>query len=214
MSAAAARWHNRAMDGLVTTLRIALGLGLVAMATGAGVRPLADELNAAEVPAALTGIPGLKVQYYDVSGRTAAQIRASLNRSNRADPATGAHFDAYTAADIDWFIPGDRDGPCRLDRAKVTLAVTVGLPRLVDTEAVPPALLQKWLRYRAALEIHEAGHVRHALLGQKAVLAEIRHADCATADWAAEDALDALDYLDEDYDHLTRHGAIEGATFP
>ncbi len=79
---------------------------------------------------------------------------------------------------------------------------------------MPPELLRRWKRYRAALEAHEANHARNAVLGRKAVLAAIREAECATADWAADDALAELDYLDEDYDRLTRHGAIEGAFFP
>ncbi len=70
----------------------------------------------------------------DVAGRTAAEIRASLNRNNASDPATGARFDAYTQWDMDWQIPGEREGPCRLNQAEVPLAITVGLPRLVDTE--------------------------------------------------------------------------------
>lgn len=202
------------MDARGTTLRIVLGLGLVAMATGAGAPPAADGVSAAAVPAALAGIPDLKMRYYDVSGETAAEIRASLNRNNSTDPVTGAHFDAYTQWAFDWQIPGDPAGPCRLDQAKVTLEITVGLPRLADTETVPPELLQRWKRYRTALEAHEAGHARNALLGRKAVLAAIRSADCATADWAADDALVALDALNEDYDRLTQHGAIEGAYFP
>ncbi len=213
MLAAPPRWHKRVMDGLATTtFRIALGLGLVAIAPGAGVPPVADAGLA--VPAAFVGIPAITVRYYDVSGRTAAEIRASLNRNNAADPVTGVHFDAYTVPHIEWRIPGDPAGPCRVDRAKVTLELTVGLPRLVDTGSVPPGLLRRWKRYRAALEAHEAMHARNAVLGRKAVLAAIREAECATADRAGEDALADLDYLDESYDRLTRHGAVEGAFFP
>ena len=189
-------------------------LALAVLAAESGVRPVAADSSAATVPAAFVGIPGVKLRYYDVSGRTAAEIRASLNRSNSVDPATGVHFDAYTEWDFDWSIPGAPGRSCRLDRAKVTLELTVGLPRLVETEGVPPELLGRWHRYRAALEAHEATHARNAVKARHAVLAAIRGADCATADEAAGDVLDELDYRDEDYDRLTRHGATEGAFFP
>lgn len=201
------------MVGLVTTFRIAVGLGLAAAATGAGTKPVADDAGAV-APAALAGIPGIKLRYYDVSGRTAADIRASLNRNNSTDPITGAHFDAYTEWQIDWSIPGDPRGPCRLDQAKVSLELTVALPRLVDTGNVPPDLLLRWKRYRAALEAHEATHARNAVEGRRAVLEAIRAAQCHTADWAAEDVLLELDYRDENYDRRTEHGWIEGAHFP
>lgn len=202
------------MDGLVTRFRIAVGLGLIAAATGAGVRPVVDDVKAAVVPPALAGIPGIKLRYYDVSGRTVSEIRASLNRNNSTDPVTGIHFDAYTEWQIDWFIPGDPRGPCRLDQAKVTLELKVVLPRLVDIGSVPPDLLERWKRYRAALDVHEATHARNAVEARRAVLEAIRAAECHTADWAADDALLEVDYRDEDYDRLTEHGWLEGAHFP
>ena len=200
---AARRWHSRAVDGLVTTLRIAFCLAIVALAAGAtpAGRPFA-------------GVPGVDLRYYDVSGRTPAEIRASLNRNNRLDPNTGARVDAYTAWSLDWRVPYGPDGRCRLDRAEVTLKVEVGLPRLVRTERVPPALLERWQRYRAALEAHEGTHARNAYQGRKAMLEAIHRADCAGADEAADDVMDALRRRNAEYDRLTRHGATEGAQFP
>ena len=160
------------------------------------------------------GVPGVEVRYYDVSGRTPAEIRASLNRSNRVDPHTGARVDAYTAWSLDWRVPYGPDGRCRLDRAEVTLKVEVGLPRLVRTDRVPPALLERWQRYRAALEAHEGTHARNAYQGRKAMLEAIRRAGAIGADEAADDVMDALRRRNAEYDRLTRHGATEGAQFP
>ncbi|HEY6816433.1 MAG TPA: DUF922 domain-containing protein [Croceibacterium sp.] len=202
------------MERPVTALRIALTLVVLALATGVGLRPPADELHAAAVPPALAGIPGIKLEYYDVSGRTVAEIRASLDRNRPTDPATGAQFDAYTTWTMDWAIPGEPGGPCRLDQAKVMLDLTVGLPRLVDPDRVPRAVLDRWKRYRTALEVHEATHARNALLAKQAMLKAIRTADCATANGAAEDVLAELDYRDADYDFVTRHGTAKGAIFP
>jgi predicted secreted Zn-dependent protease len=188
------------VKGLLAKFRIGLGLAALAAAPAAG--------------GPLDGIPDLEIRYYDVSGRTAADIRASLNRLRPADPATGQRVDGYTSWSLRWYIPGSPEGPCRLDRAEVTLALAVGLPRLARTDGVPPDVLQQWRRYVTALEAHEAVHARAAYGGIAAVLEAIHGAECATANDAASAVLEGLRREGDAYDRLTQHGMTEGAHFP
>src|SRR5688572_15052247 len=122
-------------------LRMALALVLAGAAAGVGLAPALGQ-GAAGNP--FEDRPGLTFDYYDVSGRTFEEIRSSLDGKRRADPETGIGYDGYTAWYLDWRIPGRAEGPCRLDRAEVTIDVIVGLPRLVDFDAAPPDVLQRW----------------------------------------------------------------------
>lgn len=197
-------------------LRTALGFGLVLIATGTGPSPglaslLAQDARPDESP--LAGFPGLGRTYYHVSGRTAAQIGASLDRLDLTDSASGERIHAYTEWRLRWWIPEDGEGVCLLDQAEVQLDVTVSLPRLVNTAAVPADVLERWQRYLAALEAHEAVHVRNAYRARGAMLRAIRQADCAGAEAVAEEAMAALRRRDEDYDRQTGHGLAEGARF-
>lgn len=205
------------MDGVVALFRAVLALGLLGLAVSAegadGLPGAGEQVGQPRSRSRLADFPGLRLEYHGVSGRTAAEIRASLNALGLIDPASGAPVAAYTEWSIDWWIPGRPDGECRLDQAKVTLEVTVGLPRLADPDAVSGEVLQNWQSFVAALEAHEATHVRHAYEGSEAVLRGIRGANCATAERVAEDAMDALRWRNEEFDRRTRHGQTEGAFF-
>jgi predicted secreted Zn-dependent protease len=184
-------------------LRTALCLGLATLVAGS---PAASS--------SFAGVPDVEVRYYDVSGRTPDEIRASLDRHRRTDPNTGLKVDAWTAWRLRWDVPGSLEGKCQPDKAVVTLDVTVGLPRLANSETVPPAVLQRWQRYIAAVTAHEANHVRIANAGRKAVLHAIHESDCAAGPQAAEDAMAAMDRRNDEYDRVTRNGWTEGAHFP
>lgn len=202
------------MSGIVAMLRIALGLGLALAATGPGLAVAGLAAQGTEASAGpLAGFPGLGMTYYHVAGRTAAQIGASLDRLDLTDPASGERIHAYTEWRLRWWIPEDGEGGCLLHQAEVQLDVTVSLPRLVNTAAVPADVLARWQRYLAALEAHEAVHVRNAYRARSAMLRAIRQADCASAHEVAEQAMAALRRRNEDYDRQTQHGLAEGARF-
>ncbi len=141
--------------------------------------------------------------YYDVSGRTAAEIRAAGARSGPIDPKTGGHVVGYTAWHLEWDAPGGPAGACRLDQAWVTLDVTITLPRLVETENTPPALLDRWRRFAAGVRAHEMTHARLAFEGREAMLRAIQRAECATAPRAASDAAAALQRRSDDFDRAS-----------
>lgn len=159
------------------------------------------------------GIPNVEIRYYDVSGRTERAIRESINARRPRDPNDGRPVDAVARWTMQWRWPA-RGAACDLARATVEFRATVLMPRLVDTGRVPAGLLARWRAYVAALETHEAGHVRYPFEHVGEVAAAIRSSRCANANDAARVAVAAIARHDVDYDRATRHGATQGATFP
>lgn len=196
-------------------------LGLLAV-VGAGLPAASDVAAQAEpaaapvaaVPSAFAGIPNVEIAYYDVTGKTPAAIRDSMNLLRPTDLNDGAKVDALNRWSFSWSYPRDADGACMLAQAELEFQAEVRLPRLADPAVVPESVRQRWQRYMTALEAHEAAHVRHAFEGRASVLEALRNADCATATDAGRSAIAQLTRWDVEYDRRTRHGVSEGARFP
>ena len=162
----------------------------------------------------LAGIPNLDVEYYHVSGRSVAEIRAALNRVRPTDPNDGQRVDALNRWYISWRWPGNGRGGCDLRRTTIRFSATLRMPRLVNTATTPRVVLARWNAYRIALERHEAGHLRHAWENMGSVLRAIRRSSCAAANDNGRAAVRALARWDVSYDRRTRHGFRQGAHFP
>ena len=162
----------------------------------------------------LAGIPNLDAQYYEVSGRSVAEIRAAINRVRPRDPNDGQAVDAVNRWYISWRWPGDGRGGCVLARTELRFTATLRMPRLVNLARTPRAVVVRWNNYIAALERHEAGHLRHAYDNMGSVLRAIRAGNCASANEAGRAAVRVLARWDVDYDRQTRHGFTQGAHFP
>ncbi|MDE0878528.1 MAG: DUF922 domain-containing protein [Sphingomonas bacterium] len=176
-------------------------------------------LSLAAVPAVaqtvdmFAGMPGVTIADYDVAGDDAAAIRAQIEAKGPVDPNDPARsFGGATTFAIRWRWPIDRAGRCDLTAARVTFAATVTLPRL--TGDVPDTLRNDWDRYRAALERHEAEHVRYAYDRRGDIARAIRRARCATADAAATRVLADIVAHERAIDRTTRHGASDDIVFP
>jgi predicted secreted Zn-dependent protease len=196
----------------MTSLR-RLAAFLLAIAAGAWLAAAAT----AEPPPAtgpLAGIPNLDVQYYDVSGTSVAEIRAAINRVRPRDPNDGIAVDALNRWYISWRWPGDGNGGCALGRTELRFNATLRMPRLVNLQRTPRAVLERWNAYVVALIRHEAGHLRHAFDNMGSVLRAIRASSCAAANDAGRAAVRLLARWDVDYDRETRHGFTQGAHFP
>lgn len=159
------------------------------------------------------GIPNLILAYYDVSGRTPAEIRRSIESQRPYDPNAGKRVDALTTWGMDWNIPGGAVG-CDLRRAEVTYRARVTLPRLVDGSGLSPSELARWHAYRDWLEQHEAWHARHAWDHVDDVRSAIRASSCARAGQAAAAAIRTVAEEQRRYDIATQHGATGGVSFP
>jgi predicted secreted Zn-dependent protease len=163
-------------------------------------------------PGPLAGIPNLTIEYYDVSGRTPAAIRAALNAVRPRDPNDGLPVDALSRWNVRWSWRGNGRGGCDLANARIEYSARIVMPRLANEADVPPGLRARWRAYVAALETHEAGHVRYPYDRLGEIAAAIRASTCEGANEAARRALAPMQRHDVDYDRATRPGASQGAT--
>lgn len=162
----------------------------------------------------LADIPNLEVEYYNVSGSSVAEIRAAINRVRPRDPNDGIAVDALNRWYISWRWPGNGQGGCDLARTELRFTATLRMPRLINAERTPRPVLARWQAYVAALERHEAGHLRHAYDNMGSVLRAIRASSCADANENGRAAVRVLAQWDIIYDRETRHGFTQGAHFP
>ena len=108
---------------------------------------------------AFAGIPNLTVEYYDVSGRTPQEIRASINANRPRNSNDGERVDGLARWRLRWNWRRN-ESTCDLSQPRIEFSATILMPRLVNQEAVSARVLARWHAYIAALERHEAGHVR------------------------------------------------------
>jgi predicted secreted Zn-dependent protease len=158
-------------------------------------------------------IPHATITYYDISGSTAAELRADLNRLHPTG-FDGARGDATTKWNIHWDWPGYGESDCRLDQVKVSYQVKVIFPRWKPPADADPELVARWATYTLRLAEHESGHVDYLAAKIGSVEQAIRGATCQTAEAAAQAALAPFRQHDLDYDADTNHGETQGARFP
>lgn len=153
------------------------------------------------------------MQYYDVTGTTASELRASMTAQGTVD-AAGRHNDAFTMWNIDWTWPLNPDRSCVLAHATITATITVTFPRWLASAGASPSLIVEWNTYQRALVEHEGGHVSFVTATANDVLAAIQAASCDTAEGAAQAVVARIRQHDLDYDAETNHGFTQGAHFP
>jgi predicted secreted Zn-dependent protease len=160
--------------------------------------------------------------FYDVSGRTAKELRAAMNRQGPTGP-DGKRHDAYSAWHVKWRYEYAPEGStCRLKQVRVSLDVRITLPRWVDENAAPEALRRRWKQYHGALTEHEDGHAENGRRAAARVL-ELRgqlgpRPTCPDVESAfartAEAILEEERRNDVRFDLDTEHGRNRGARFP
>jgi len=167
---------------------------------------LASPLSAAE-PSPFQGIPRLKFEYYDVEGRTPAEIYASMRaRAPRSGDGEGMARTAWSIK-VGW--RESRSGSrCLVASPQAILSITILLPRLV-TRSVTPQGLAFWRRSRQGLEIHEAGHARIAYDHRGDFEVAARDAGCDSISRLAQQTQARVAALQEAYDRETRHGMTQ-----
>src|SRR2546427_6164464 len=121
----------------------------------------APAAGAAAAPAAPGALPFLisgREQYYDIDGASAGALRDQIRRLGPKDD-TGQSRDALTVWELEWTY---RDAPapdgCALSDVKVTLHVTITLPRWKAPATAPASLSGSWRTYLEHVRVHEGGH--------------------------------------------------------
>jgi predicted secreted Zn-dependent protease len=164
----------------------------------------------------------LRKETYAVSGDSASELRADLDRKRPPSP-DGRRFDANVLWSLTWSFHFDPSpGVCGLLNATVELQILVRLPVLAPDASPPDATRERWDSFALLLETHEAGHVDAYLEGARLLqdaFAGIQPApscDELRGELSAlgTSAIEAIRAADVDYDRRTDHGRTQGATFP
>jgi predicted secreted Zn-dependent protease len=146
-------------------------------------------------------IPDTDMEYYDVSGSSAQEIRDNLNKSH-----SNGGLDGHTGWNVSW---GSRGADCTLDTR-----LRVRLPRWLPPADADPALILHWNTYAGSLARHEQGHVQLARQGFAKMQQTLQGSTCAEADAKLNAVLNEMRQADQRYDAETNHGVTQGAKFP
>jgi predicted secreted Zn-dependent protease len=176
--------------------------------------PAEDAAPPGATPTAVAGaVADATMQYYDITGATAEDLRASMDARGPVD-GSGHRNDAFTAWDVRWTWPLHPDTSCILSGATITTSITVTFPRWLPPAEASASLIERWNAYESALVTHESGHVSFVVATAADVLAAIKGATCETAESAAQAVVARIRQHDIDYDAATNHGFTQGAHFP
>ena len=137
---------------------------------------------------ALSQIPGVTVNYYDVTGRNAKDFRKSIT-AQRPKGADGLPVTVGSKWTINAAVSKRTEGDvCKIENATATFAGTVDLPRLATTEGVAPQELANWNAYVASLEAEAAARIGFVQSQVDEVEQAIEAASCDGAAAALEAA--------------------------
>src|SRR5438034_11708212 len=133
--------------------------------------PAAD--SAALARAALRATIAAREQYYDIDGSSAGALRNQINRLGPKDES-GESKDALTVWSVESaYAAAQRGDSCVLRDVKVTLDVTVTLPRWKPPATATAQLVRTWQTYLKAVRVHEAGHRTIAERNAREVMAAL-----------------------------------------
>lgn len=194
---------------------IILTLLLLALQTPAGPDLSAYPEASQRLRAAAPGVAemdNVTLLGYEVRGRNARAVRASINEGKPAD-LSGARHDAVTYWNYRWQFPRT-NGRCDPAGTAVTYAVTLVLPDLATLDQMSRNDREKWNTYFAALVLHESNHARIAAAGAEGVRQAMRAApDCESAQAVGLAENRRVGAASAEYDRLTNHGRNEGAVY-
>lgn len=156
---------------------------------------------------------------YELHGRTAEELSANLRERRPRDE----RFTGWTRWRLRWrFEPVKEGGRCHVGPVDVDLDITTVLPSWEAPEDADPRLIIAWSAYLEALEEHESGHGELAQAAATRIrdrltdLAPARSCDQLRqhAHAVGHEEVDALRVANAELDHVTGHGATQGAIFP
>ena len=157
-------------------------------------------------------------EYYEVTGSTVAELRASLDRNGPRKSPSGRSSAGFTQWNVEWsYLWTTTSDECRLTRVSTTLTVATTLPRWSPADP-PVELSARWSRFLEALRAHEDGHAQNGRDATRVIGERLRalppEPDCpalaAAVQKAAEAVLAEYTARDVSYDVRTAHGLTQG----
>ena len=167
--------------------------------------------------AALRASISAREQYYDIDGSSAGALRNQIRRLGPKDES-GKSQDALTVWNLEWgYGTVQRGDSCLLRDVKVTLDVSVTLPRWKPPATASPELLKTWQAYLKAVRLHEAGHRTIAERNAREVMAALMPLRGTNCDKLSGEATRLAEQIVADgrarnraYDVQTKHGETQG----
>jgi predicted secreted Zn-dependent protease len=159
------------------------------------------------------------VEYYDVHGRTAAELHADMRRLG--PKIADSSFVGETRSPMRWTWKTESGGGafCSIKDVKITVTSAILLPRWTPPADAEAGLPAEWERFVAALETHEAGHKEIAAKTAHDIAQQLKglSTSCSLINTRASDlgreTLDRGNAQQKAYDYETRHGATQGTSF-
>ncbi len=163
------------------------------------------------------------VTTYNVQGQSVKKIHQSLEANALSDPhEIGKRFYARTDwyLSAKWFYVPTARG-CEVERAQVSIIVTMTLPALVTTN-VAPEVQARWNTFLNNTVQHEREHVKIAYDGARDYQKQLGNyppaVNCTAIQSQLQDLFrqhyDLIDRTNVEYDRKTQHGITQGAVFP
>ena len=195
---------------------------MLAYACGSSTpEPASAPTPAADSAALARGAPRATIaareQYYDIDGSSAGALRNQINRLGPKDES-GKSKDALTVWSVESaYAATQRGDSCVLRDVKVTLDVTVTLPRWKPPATATAQLVRTWQAYLKAVRVHEAGHRTIAERNAREVMAALTTLRGTNCDKLLGDASNTVERIVADgrarnraYDVQTQHGQTQG----
>lgn len=158
------------------------------------------------------------VAYYDIHGRTRAELSAEMRRLG--PKVDGTSYVGETRSPMRWsWRTESHGGTCTIRNLVVSMNAQVLLPRWTPPADTEPGLAAEWSRFMAALETHESGHKDITARAASAIADQLRglSAPCTMINDRANDIARVIaDRAEEEqkrYDAETRHGLTQGTAF-
>ena len=156
-------------------------------------------------------------QSYDIDGSSAGALRDQIRRLGPKDESGTSH-DALTVWSLEWtYATAQQDAGCVLKDVRVTLNVSVTLPRWTPPSTASAQLRQSWQLYLRNVKLHEAGHRTIAERNARdltAALVALRGPTCdqvwSEASRTAEKIVADGRVRNRSYDVQTKHGQTQG----
>jgi predicted secreted Zn-dependent protease len=166
------------------------------------------------------GVEGrTSVSYYDVHGRSYAELHADMRRLGPKNNGTSFVGETRSPMTWSWRAESITGGSCTLRDVRVSVNAEILLPRWTPAADVDTSLVTEWNRFIAALETHEAGHKDISAKAGRAIKDELRSLTglCSQVSMRANDiARRIIDRASEEqkrYDADTQHGLAQGTGF-
>jgi predicted secreted Zn-dependent protease len=163
------------------------------------------------------------VEYYDVSGATAREVRAALNRDGPIAGNDGKRYDAVCRWNVSWeFLYQRGETSCAITSVSMQVKITFAFPRLKTDETTSPSLVKAFATFSDKLMLHEKGHGQNAIEAarkiENALMALPPESNCDVLRTKANDLarsfIKEANQADIEYDRVTQHGATQGVRFP